>query len=108
MTETKIQNTMRKKILDAFGNTGVIYWQPAHYSSVFDLRTVTYVYENGKERSKSLLKLSVKTDMQLIAAIQKAYPKIIGFEECLNSIWDAGKLPPGVTIAEIKELAGVK
>ncbi|MBI5954347.1 MAG: hypothetical protein HY865_22040 [Chloroflexi bacterium] len=104
----KIKKSLQKKISDAFWDTGVVYWQPAHYASVFDLRTVTCVYENGKERSKSLCKLSVEADIQLIAAIQKAYSKIIGFEECLNAAWDAGKLPLGITIAEIKELAGMK
>jgi len=109
MNETQIPKPLRKKILDAFGNTGVVYWNPAHYGSVFDLRTVTYVYENGKERSKSLCKLELKDELEMIAAIQKAYPKIICFEECLQSAWDGGRLPPsGISLGEIRELAGTK
>ncbi|MBK8467697.1 MAG: hypothetical protein IPL32_17930 [Chloracidobacterium sp.] len=107
MPEPKISKSLRKKIADAFDNTGVVYWNPAHYGSVFDLRTVTNVYENGKERSKSLVKLQLKDQLELIAAIQKAYPKIIGFEECLQSAWYGGNLPPsGITLGEIREMAG--
>jgi hypothetical protein len=107
MKEIKISKSLRAKISDAFGNTGIVYWQPASYASAFDLRTVTYVYENGKERSKSICKLEAKANIELIAAIQKTYPKILGFAECLESAFDAGKLPLDITIGEIKQLAGV-
>ncbi len=107
MSETKIPASLKKKIAEALGNTGVLYWNSSYWGNVFDLRTVTNVAENGKERSKSLCKLEIKTKLELIAAVQKAYPKIIGFEACLQSAWDGGNLPPsGITLGEIRELAG--
>lgn len=102
-----IPQSLIKKIIEALGNTGVVYWHPVHFGSVFDLRTVTNVYENGKERSKSLCKFEAKDKVELIAAIQKAYPKIIGFEECLNSAFYTGNLPAGITLGEVKQLAGL-
>lgn len=107
MKKNIIPKSLQEKIADAFRDTGIVYWQPAHYGSVFNLRTVTYVYENGKERSKSICKLELKENLELITAIQKAYPKIIGFEECLQSAWHGGNLPPsGIMLGEIRELAG--
>lgn len=108
MENNDIPKSLRKKIVDAFSNTGVVFWFPTSYASTFDLRTVTNVSENGKERSKSLKKFDAKADFELIAAIQKAYPKIIGFKQSLDAAFYAGSLPANMTLGEMKQMAGVE
>lgn len=108
MEKNDIPKALRKKIVDAFDNTGVLFWFVASYGGTFDLRVVTNVYENGNERSKSLRKLSPKTDFELIASIQKAYPKIIGFKQSLDAAFFTGNLPANMTLGEMKQMAGME
>jgi hypothetical protein len=101
-----VSEKTKRKVLDALHDTGLVYWQSANLGKAADLRAVTCVYENGTERSKSLGKFYFDTSLGKIVSIQKQFPKIIGFNQLLDSAWGAGALR--VNISEILQTIGEK